>query len=49
MRLCITVFSAVFAAALSVAQPDTARNAEKIAVLVTDWTEPEGIDPLYRR
>ena len=24
-------------------------NAERIAVLITDWAEPEGLDPLYRR
>ncbi len=49
MRISVIVFSALFAAALSAAQPGTERNAGRIAVLVTDWTEPEGIDPLYRR
>ena len=24
-------------------------NAERIAVLLTDWAEAEGFDPLYRR
>lgn len=25
------------------------RNADRIAVLMTDWAEPQGLDPLYRR
>lgn len=27
----------------------SAANAERIAVLITDWAEPQGLDPLYRR
>ncbi len=30
-------------------QPSAAANAQRIAVLLTDWAEPEGFDPLYRR
>ena len=26
-----------------------AANAQRVAVLLTDWAEPEGFDPLYRR
>jgi hypothetical protein len=28
---------------------DAAANRDRIAVLITDWAEPEGFDPLYRR
>ena len=27
----------------------SAANADRVAILVTDWAEPEGFDPLYRR
>ncbi|NBX58388.1 MAG: hypothetical protein EBT64_07935, partial [Gammaproteobacteria bacterium] len=49
MRQSVILISAFFAAAVSAANPGVDRNAERIAVLVTDWAEPQGIDPLYRR
>jgi len=31
------------------ATPSTRPAAERVAILLTDWAEPEGFDPLYRR
>jgi hypothetical protein len=49
MRQSVILISAFFAAVVSAADPGTERNADRIAVLMTDWAEPQGIDPLYRR
>ncbi len=39
----------VGAAAGAAPRPAAVSNADRIGVLITDWAEPEGIDPLYRR
>jgi hypothetical protein len=36
-------------AAASTPTTSTRPAAERVAVLITDWAEPEGFDPLYRR
>jgi hypothetical protein len=37
------------ASGVTTAPPSTRPNAERVAILLTDWAEPEGFDPLYRR
>jgi hypothetical protein len=57
-RLAAGLVALAVAAALSAALADRALaegapaadpNSDRIAVLITDWAEPEGFDPLYRR
>lgn len=31
------------------AEPAAGPAAERVAILLTDWAEPQGFDPLYRR
>jgi hypothetical protein len=49
MRHCVILLSALVATTLLASDAAAAQNKEKIAVLITDWAEPQGIDPLYRR
>ena len=49
MRHCAILLSTLVATTLLASGTAAARNKEKIAVLITDWAEPQGIDPLYRR
>lgn len=49
MRHCVILLSTLVATTLLASDTAAAQNKEKIAVLVTDWAEPQGIDPLYRR
>jgi hypothetical protein len=55
--LMVILFAAVMAVVVTNALAEAVRaaptasrpNGERIAVLMTDWAEPEGFDPLYRR
>ena len=49
MRHSLILLSTLAATTLLASDIAVAQNKEKIAVLVTDWAEPQGIDPLYRR
>jgi hypothetical protein len=49
MRHCAILLSTLVATTLLASGTAAAQNKEKIAVLITDWAEPQGIDPLYRR